>query len=143
MATKRKICSKSLQSHLDFVGLPLPNSAKFNRQAQNIFQTADKAGFLRQVYSIRLALFGDIQGRLASFVIHISQIFGLKCQTVTKICSSTYKVRPLQRRSLRKWLSPSYPSATRKSLADSSLLLMRNYSGLRRCFVCSCMQYRR
>lgn len=50
MATKRKICSKSLQSHLDFVGLPLPNSAKFNRQAQNIFQTADKAGFLRQVY---------------------------------------------------------------------------------------------
>lgn len=57
------------------LNIVMPNSAKFNRQARHIFYTADKAGFLRQVYSIRLALFGDIQRELASFVIPITNFF--------------------------------------------------------------------
>ena len=53
----------------------VPRSAKFNRQAEHIFYTADKAGFLRQVYSIGLADLGGFQGRLALIVLYVTRTF--------------------------------------------------------------------
>ena len=58
-----------------FTMFVVPNSAKSDSSAHHIFDSAYKAGFLRRVYSIRLALFGDIRGRLASFVIHLTNFF--------------------------------------------------------------------
>lgn len=58
-----------------FTKFVVPNSAKSDSSAHHIFDSAYKAGFLRRVYSIRLALFGDIRGRLASFVIHLTNFF--------------------------------------------------------------------
>lgn len=61
-AVAQNICPQNLQSQKDFAYLPLPRSAKFNELAENIFTTAYKAGFLRQVYSLGLQILADFKG---------------------------------------------------------------------------------
>lgn len=92
----------------------VPRSAKFNRQAEHIFYTADKAGFLRQVYSIGLADLGGFQGRLALIVLYITRTFFSKCQDLKKLAQA-HQVCPMLRLTPVTALNPSYPSRTRKS----------------------------
>ena len=98
----------------------VPRSAKFNRQAEHIFYTADKAGFLRQVYSIGLADLGGFQGGLALIVLYVTRTFFSKCQDLKKLAQA-HQVRPLQRKSVRKSLNLSLIFLTRKSSIVSNL----------------------
>lgn len=98
----------------------VPRSAKFNRQAEHIFYTADKAGFLRQVYSIGLADLGGFQGRLALIVLCITRTFFSKCQDLKKLAQA-HQVRPMLRLTPVTALNPFYPFLTRKSSIVSNL----------------------
>ena len=92
----------------------VPRSAKFNRQAEHIFYTADKAGFLRQVYSIGLADLGGFQGRLALIVLYVTRTFFSKCQDLKKLAQA-HQVRPMLRLTPVTALNPFYPFLTKKS----------------------------
>lgn len=110
----KNIWVKSLQSQNDFVCLPLPKTAKFNRQAENIFNSANKAGSLFD-RSILLGLQSLARlGGPASCYIYILQLFSNKCQRLKKL-AKMYKVHLMLRLTPVTALNPSYPSRTRKS----------------------------
>ena len=116
----------------------VPRSAKFNRQAEHIFYTADKAGFLRQVYSIGLADLGGFQGRLALIVLYVTRTFFSKCQDLKKLAQA-HQVRPLQRKSVRKSLNLSSIFLTKKSFFAFNPLHRTNCVISSRYFVQPCM----
>ena len=116
----------------------VPRSAKFNRQAEHIFYTADKAGFLRQVYSIGLADLGGFQGRLALIVLYVTRTFFSKCQDLKKLAQA-HQVRPLQRKSVRKSLNLSLIFLTKKSFFAFNPLHRTNCVISSQYFVQPCM----
>lgn len=116
----------------------VPRSAKFNRQAEHIFYTADKAGFLRQVYSIGLADLGGFQGRLALIVLYVTRTFFSKCQDLKKL-AQVHQVYPMLRLTPVTALNPFYPFLTKKSFFAFNPLHRTNCVISSRYFVQPCM----
>lgn len=116
----------------------VPRSAKFNRQAEHIFYTADKAGFLRQVYSIGLADLGGFQGRLALIVLYVTRTFFSKCQDLKKLAQA-HQVCPMLRLTPVTALNPFYPFLTKKSFFAFNPLHRTNCVISSRYFVQPCM----
>ena len=59
----------------NFAIFVVPRSAGYNDQAVNIFSTAHKAGFLRQVYSLDLLILADFEGGSPSLYTYITNFF--------------------------------------------------------------------
>ena len=137
----RNISEKCLQSQKGFASLLLP---KFHNTVKSLDFTGNhpynEVGTFSGISSgdSGYETLASFRKSPASFVIYICQIFR-PCQSLLKICSPTHKVRPLQRKSVRKSLNLSLIFLTKKSFFAFNPLHRTNCVISSRYFVQPCM----
>lgn len=124
----KAVCEKYVRANLvKSETLPIfvvPRFARSNDQAVNIFLTADKAGFLRQVYSLDLRILADFEGGSPSLYTYDTNFF-LKMPRSEKVSADAQGVS-IATVSARNSASKPIPAKPTKRYYQVSIYAKRN-----------------